>query len=285
MTTATKKKPPAKKVPAKKTTTSTATTLPASNYQGGAAAGAYAKTSATATPGSSTNKPATGDALYKLPVITNWSVAPGQIGPPAPSTKSLGIALNELYRMSPADVADLQIKLVGAGLLSAKNVTHGVADELTFDAYKTLLTRASNLQMTPDQTLDQAIKAGAPSVDGTSASRLPFSAQVSDPADIKQSLSESLPTLLGHSVSDAQLDGMVTLYQSLQVKAQRQSYDTNLTGGTATAVEPIDTFAQQQAEQIDPNSFHAKQLANTAKQVLSGLGLGTSGDATSSRVF
>lgn len=251
-------------------TTRSATPATGSSYRPGQGAGA----TNGATPGTSRNQPATGKQVYGVDVMIGrqkpnayvwWQTPNSNI----PITEDLGKALQAVYGMGTDQVKKLQDRLVAAGVLSRKAITYGVADEDTVDAYqKILLRNGYTLQAghyeTVDETIDKAISAGPPSLDAQQGA--PFSPQVSDPAEIKQALNEQLPGILGHTVSDAELNSLVAVYQSLQVKAQKSAYDTNISGGTSTQVVPIDVFAQQQAERLHPTDVQVKKLANTAKQ-------------------
>lgn len=237
---------------------------------------------ATATPGSARNTAnsnpygLTADE-WKTPVTIGYEAPKSKkgkvlAGPPGPTVKPLGQVLDTIRNMSKAQIETLQDRLVKAGLLSRKAITKGIADEDTIKAYSITLLRAARLLKTPDAILDEAAAAGAPELDVSGAARLPFSPQVSSPEEIKTALQTALTADLGYAPGDAELANLTALYQRLQIGAQRQTYDTAVSGGTATQVMPIDVFAQQQAEQLHPTDAHAKSLANLSKEFLAGIG-------------
>lgn len=248
-----------------------------------------------ATPGSSANQPASGKKKYGLdvtvgyegggiggdPRVRHTGATRNEFQPRMPVTRDLGDVLQAVYRMPKDQVKRLQDRLVGAGLLSRKAITYGVADEDTVAAYEKLLLRASYGHKTPDEALDEAIAAGAPSLDGGGRERAPFSPTVSSPEEIRAALDQAVPAIIGHALSDAESTQLVSLYQSLQVRAQRQAYDTAESGGTSTSVVPFDVFAEQQAKRLHPDDAQTRGLANLAKAFLSGI----QGETTADRVF
>lgn len=232
----------------------------------------------TGAPGSSTNLATKNETKLQVPSGYH-SVKKGASGPPAPAYYSLGYMLQQPFGKTTAEVADIQRKLVAGGFLATDAFTNGIYDDNTISAYKDALTSASFYNRQFDQIIQDRVKAGAKPLGGTQGPG-PFNAQESSPAEIKAALNDALPNILGHGLTDDELDNVTALYQSLQVKAQRQSYDTNISGGVATAVEPIDVFAQEQAKRLYPNDVQTKSLANVAKQFQSAIASGAPQTAT-----
>lgn len=233
----------------------------------------------TATPGSTTNKPATGRQKYGIDVITHrMSDADAAYyqrhgHDPVNVTADLGAVLQAIYKMPAPEVKSLQQRLVAAGLLSAKAYTPGIPDEYTVSAYEKLLLRAGYGEITPDEALNAAIAAGPPSLDA--AQRAPFSPQVTSAEDIKTYINEQVPQIIGHKLTDAQTSQLAALYQQMQIRAQRQTYDTGESGGTATSVEGLDTFVKEQARRIDPVGAGVQDRMTVAANFLSAINAGS----------
>lgn len=183
--------------------------------------------------------------------------------------------VTDLYQMSKPELRKLQEQLYSghfyADAYYSKNGKTKLQSEYADDDTRAALVNALIDAARSGRTLDQTIAesaaafaaAGGP---GSGTDIAPFSPQVSSPEEIRAALNQQLPTILGHGVSDVELDSLTTLYQSLQMGAQRQTYDTAQSGGTATNVIPIDVFAQQQAEKLHPNEAQANKFGALASQ-------------------
>lgn len=252
---------------ARRTTTTTA-------YSPGQQAGSFGGGRTTATAGSKDTTAATtskdeADFEIILSHATSGRFYGGYDHVPgrSPTTATLGSLLNGLPRKSKQEITALQNKLVAAHLLNGP-FSRGIADNATLAAYRELLDRSYFASQTPDEALNDAASAEYVK-DAAARANQPFQAHVSSPEEIKAALDKAVPEILGHGLTDAESSQLAALYQSLQVKAQRQAYDTNLSGGTATDVVPFDVFAEREAERLHPNEAQAKKLADLAKSFMS----------------
>lgn len=174
-------------------------------------------------------------------------------------------------------IARLQSDLVSAGLLKRTGFSLGVYDSKTRSAYEQVLSLANRSGKTASEALDEFLQAPFIDDDAKEKPRI-FRPVVDSPEDLKKALNEQLPEIMGRSVSDGELNQMVSAYQNLQVQAQRREFDTAETGGTIAQAMSPETFAEQEAQRIAPNEVYAKKLANQAN-VFAGMFNQASSDA------
>lgn len=207
------------------------------------------------TPGSSQNAPLSNKQKYGLNVILDHGNPDYHSLSYSPQvTVDLGVALGDLYSMTPDQIQRLQARLEAGGWLSKGQAS---PNDL-YTAYEQLLVWAAQSGKTPDEALDFSAKTfGAKAAAGTHA---PFSPVLASPDDIKSVLEQTVPTILGRKLSDAETNKLVDAYQQIQLKAQQSAYNANISGGATTAAPALDTFAQEQAKQLHP--AEAEQYGN-----------------------
>jgi hypothetical protein len=158
----------------------------------------------------------------------------------------------------PEKIAELQRKMIKAGVLEAGFTAFGIWDEMSSAAYQKILGYANQQGLTDDEIMDQWTKYGA--ANGDPMKKL----VVKNPEDVARTVREAAAKVLGRSLSQAEVDQLVAGYQALDRQQQEaqaatanqisdQAYEnfkagrpTNSGGGVQTTTEPIsvDTYAE-----------------------------------------
>lgn len=173
----------------------------------------------------------------------------------------------------PEQIVAVQQRLVDAGLLRG-TFRVGVWDQASRNAYKTVLGYANQLGTKVDYAFERWIASGLGEYDTTPAQeRAPFSAEVTHPDDIRAGLREFFRDKTGTGkIDDAKLDAMVRAWQGEEVTAQRAAYDAAPTGGTVTATRDFGSFAEEQAQKVDPVGFRAHEYLDKFSAIAGMLG-------------
>jgi len=191
-------------------------------------------------------------------------------------------------RFSPDRIVQLQFLMHGVGLLGS--FRRGVWDAESQAAYKDLLAYANVRGTTSQQALneltEQAQSAGTfgiggkgyfdpvtgewvadPSGSGVSQ-RQPLVIRQSDPLELEKVFDDAVIKTLGQGWSRNQIQGMVRAYQQMEAERQRQAYNTDLTGGTVTDVPSPEAFAQNYAQQQDPQGAETSRFLDVASNII-----------------
>lgn len=158
----------------------------------------------------------------------------------------------------PEKIAELQRKLIKAGVLAQGFTSFGIWDDVSSAAYEKILGYANQQGLSDDEIMDQWTKYGA--ANGDPAKKL----VVKNPEEVAATVREAAAKVLGRSLSQAEVDQLVAGYQSLNRQQQEaqaasaatvsdtaynnftQGKPTNTVGDATVSTEPItvDTYAQ-----------------------------------------
>jgi hypothetical protein len=157
----------------------------------------------------------------------------------------------------PEKIAELQRKLIKAGVLAQGFTSFGIWDDVSSAAYEKILGYANQQGLSDDEIMESWTKYGA--ANGDPDKKL----VVKNPEEVAATVKEAAAKILGRSLSQAEVDQLVAGYQSLDRQQQEsqaataaQISDTAYTnftqgkpttsgGGTQTSTEPIsvETYA------------------------------------------
>jgi hypothetical protein len=179
---------------------------------------------------------------------------------------------------SPEDIANIQVLLVQAGLLS-DDIPIGAWDARSATAFRKIL-EVANRTGTDWSTalLGYADKPTLGDLLGKGSTRAPFVARLSNPDDLKEVFKQAAYNRLGGKgfVDDEQLQRFVDTYQEQEMRAQRAAYNAAPSGGTVTEAPAADVEAEAALKEADPAGFKAAGFARYASVLESLIG-GTGG--------
>lgn len=195
-------------------------------------------------------------------------------------------AIQALYDMTPDQVEQVQRMMYAAGPgvfypkgyygKSARPIDWGNPDDAVV-GYKNLLKRSKD-QRTPsdylrsylDDKQKQGQKLWNPDDQGKAATQ-PFQAVLTNPDDLKAIIQAGAPKVLGKKVSDAEMQDIISKFQTQQISAQRQQFDNNITGGVSDqSANPTD-FINSQLRILHPDEALATDFNNQANAFLQGV--------------
>jgi hypothetical protein len=136
--------------------------------------------------------------------------------------------------MSAEQVAELQYNLYQAGSLG-KNYTPGIVDNSTRSAFREVLGVA-NRQSTDWVAALKTIKSAVAAQPGD----LP-TYRLSNPQDLKAVFNKAAQEMLGRTLSDADMNDLVSTFQQRELRAQQQARS----GGTVTQAPEAGTFVEK----------------------------------------
>lgn len=162
----------------------------------------------------------------------------------------------------PEDVADVQMMLIKAGLLS-EDIPIGAWDERSAKAFAKILETANRTGVDWGTALMQyADKPTLKDLMGGSG-RAPLTVRLSNPDDLKEAFRQvAYNTLGGKFVDDQQAQHFVDAYHQMEASYQRAAYSSAASGGTVTEAPQADTAALEQLKAEDPAGYQAAQFAN-----------------------
>lgn len=152
-------------------------------------------------------------------------------------------------QLPPDQLAQLQRKMVAAGLLKSGSAQLGVWDTTSMNAYMQLLAYANASGLDAGTALDRWGQAHA--LD-PNAGRAPLQVRTTNPEDLRKVFRQSIIDTLGEGWDTAKIDQMVAAYQGVETAAQTQAYGMQDTGGTVVQPPDPSTFASAQARQENP---------------------------------
>lgn len=170
---------------------------------------------------------------------------------------------------SPEDVANIQVLLVQAGLLTDE-IGIGAWEQKSAAAFRKVLEIANRAGTDWATALqDLADKPSlADMLGGGGSTRAPFSPRVSNPDDLREVFKQTAYNVLGGKFTDdEQLQRFVDTYQQQEINAQRAAYDTAAAGGTTVEQPQADTAALEQLKSDDPAAYGAAQFANYGRMI------------------
>lgn len=181
-----------------------------------------------------------------------------------------------LQGKSPEDVAQIQVLLVNAGLLS-NDIPIGAWEQKSATAFRKVLELANRTGVDwGTALLNYASTPTLKDLTGGST-RAPLTVRLSNPDDLKSVFKQAAYNQLGGKgfVDDAQTQRFVDTYHEQESKAQRAAYNAAGSGGTVTDAPQADTAALDQLKTEDPAAYQASQFATYGRQIrdlLSGSG-------------
>lgn len=169
-----------------------------------------------------------------------------------------------LSRYSRDQVADIQAKMQKAGLLGNK-YRIGIPDDATKNAWEELLGLANNTNVDWTTALQIAQKQPI----GATAKLPP---KVSNPADIAKVVQQVAGKVLGRSVEQQFIDGIVRQFQASQVQSQTGA----LPMADGRRVDPMDlqVLAEQRLRRAAGPEAEAYRFAQAAARVFGAAGSG-----------
>jgi hypothetical protein len=162
-------------------------------------------------------------------------------------------------QLPPDQLANLQKKMVSAGLLKSGEAQLGIWDTNSMNAYTKLLAYANASGYDAQTALDRWDSSHTATGDqGTP--RQPLVTKLSNPDDLKAVFRKAGIETLGIGFSSDQIDQMVNSYQQQERETQQQQYAMTGygsstepgPGGEITAPPSPDAYAVTQARQQDP---------------------------------
>lgn len=183
-------------------------------------------------------------------------------------------------KTSPAQVRALQQKLYRAGYYgSMKPEEFGkrlgnrndpftkaaLSDALsdTGDAY------AAGEKLTLDGLLDSSPAMGGDDADGEK--KPVFAYQPPDPAALKQAIDKSMPGFIGQALSPAETEMLTAEIQRNLEASARSAFSVREKGGVAAPEFDAEAYVERRAQELRPDDFGAKRMADLSEQFLAGI--------------
>lgn len=198
-------------------------------------------------------------------------------------------ALGDPKQMSDAKYRELQEKLFKGGYYGTNNrkaIAWGRRhDEDTREAYaKAIATNVlanentgRNNRISLTEILDQP----GPDLTMEGAEEPVFSYQPPDPALLRATLNDAMPSLIGRGLSTGETDQLVTAYLAKAEAAARSAFNVQQSGGVAAPTPDFNAFALGEVERLRPDEFRARRMADLSEQFLANI----SSETTADRVF
>lgn len=197
---------------------------------------------------------------------------------PGDSLMPLSRANGIIYTWDQDELRAFQEKIVSAGIVSAEDIAFGARDVLTVRAWQQLVAQSAEAfvagaRISPDDLLGELVSSPIPRPGQEEA---PFSGQVTNPLDIAAGLRAAFRERTGSGkIPEDEMERMISAFQSEQVKAQRANFDARKSGGTTVAAPDFATFAEQEAERVNPVGFRAHEYLDKFSAIESMLGGGS----------
>lgn len=180
-------------------------------------------------------------------------------------------AENQLFGMSPTQVAGLQDGLASVGLISGSYQRGSVLDEKTMRGFGTLLGYSNALGLDYFDAMKYMQASGfSAGGGGGGGGRAAPTIQLTSSDDLKEVFRSAIFQTTGTYNSGINIDGMIDAYHSLE-----RSYQTRAQSGGGGEVERapnVQTFAAQQIREQDPEAVEAKTVADLGDSFFSILG-------------
>lgn len=178
---------------------------------------------------------------------------------------------------SPSQIADLQRKMVDAGLLKKGTFQLGSWDDASRAGYVELLTEANASGGDAGSVLTQLQTNRK--MFGATSQKSPFQPVITAPEDIRAMVEATQVKTLGRRLSPAELSAYVTSYQQYQRDVQRQNYDLQGAGDPEAArpgdlrdAASVDSWAEQKVRAEHPDEAQAHDLRGNYDTFISLLG-------------
>ncbi len=186
----------------------------------------------------------------------------------------------------PREIGAIQDILADAGLIKG-SYAYDYPDSVTVSAYATVLRMAASSDTAPSVILGRmsasnfarnlGAKAGnignaLSSAASAGPSRAPFTAQVSNPDELRRFFKEAVVGLTGANRGTVDVDAMVEAYQAVQRNAQAAAYNAAPGGGVVEQAPSAEAFAQDQIEQAAPTEVQSRSVVDRAGDLLGMLG-------------
>lgn len=177
-------------------------------------------------------------------------------------------ALQGFYGMDPQALTDLQQRLYKGGFYATAYYggktpqvpQFGVADEDSFQAFKTAVVRAARSQRPLVDLLDEAVTAAGGNA--AQSTRAPFAPQLTSPTDLRVVGEQVFQQQAGQKPDSGWLDHFVAAFHSAELAAQQGAYDTQLTGGASTSAPNASALAKQMTQQEAPGLVGTHAVAD-----------------------
>lgn len=170
-----------------------------------------------------------------------------------------------LNSLPPERLRDLQVYMVNLKLFSSKNpnITYGIADNETTQAFSRVLTAGNARGMSYDEVLDLWSKKGIADMQPPEATP-GRTISVTNTADLVALFKKTASTALGREISDEQAQQYAATFQGQESAYQRAQYANTDAGTTGTVMAPPspDVFAENQLKQDQPGEYGATRVAN-----------------------
>jgi hypothetical protein len=212
-----------------------------------------------------------GDARYRQDQSTVGSfnangLNPGDVFGVAPGYYE-GDEYDYMQGKSTEFIAAVQGAMEKAGLYSSNHLNK-VWDDESANAFKKVLTYANTTGYTWNSALEDLTNMGMKDRYGNpvgAGSGLPkraaFTAQVTNPDDLKKVFQQALYNTTGGNFGDpAEVDKYVAAFQAEQTRAQRAQYDAAPYGGTTVDAPDASTMAADQIKAADPGGAAAEKF-------------------------
>lgn len=194
-------------------------------------------------------------------IVSRTSPNPDQFGPGVPlnvpQKKTISDALADFYRKRGGELADLKVKLFQAGFypgdVELDDIDFEDHDDESFNAYKRAVGRAAAYAEAGEAvSLDEVLAKVRPRAakDGGKG-REQGPVTLSHPDDIIRGVEGIARKVMGRKLRPEERGSLVAMWHALE-SGYQNAVDAAAPGQLITKPPEFATFAEQQAEQLDP---------------------------------
>lgn len=176
-----------------------------------------------------------------------------------------------------AQIADLQTKMVKAGLLKKGSFQLGVWDKASIAAYELLLGYANASGKDATQELMSITyereKYGV--TDDEATKRPPLRLDTTHPDDLRGAFREVTKKMLGRALPDDELEKYISAYNQIEIEKQTEAYnlsDPEGQGGQMVAPPAANSFIEEKIRKERPTDVAATAVNERADEFFSLLG-------------